>query len=272
MASSPRDGGLGRAPRSHRGPPQRSLRPHKLPARRRGGAPGRELATSHLADPGVGSDAARAPGGKRETLAMEEGQQRAASPGPQGPRGPPRRPRGAHLGAPRPGAGGGLVSGLSSSSSSLSREGLRGAKNREKLCQGPPPRLRPPDISRARLPVQGRPLGAGAAVSCVRSPARGSRLDAAQSIPAGEAGATRSGSRGPSSRPRRAPRGGARGRGPAPARPGLAAALGAGRVAAAGADPGPGARNAPPTTPAQGCAPQAVRAASYLALRSILTF
>lgn len=115
-------------------------------------------------------------------------------------RGAPDDPRGSHLAASRPGAGGWLVPGLSSSSSSLSREGLRGAKNREKLCQGAPPLLRPPDISPARQPVRGRPLGTREAVSGARSGAVGPgegrsysarAAGAAQSIPGGRsAGAT----------------------------------------------------------------------------------
>lgn len=158
---------------------------------------------------------------------------RARSPSPQSPR---RTCRGSHLASPRPGAGGWLVPGLSSSSSSLSREGFRGAKNREKLCQGPPPLLRPPDISRVRLPVQARLLGADEAVSCVQSPAqegptgRGPPAwlspspagDPAQRAPGAAALALR---RGSSSRPRWTPRGGVRGRGSALARPGLAEVL-----------------------------------------------
>jgi hypothetical protein len=70
---------------------------------------------------------------------------------------PSRIQPGTHLAAPRPGAGGGP--GFSSSSSSLSREGLRGAKNREKLCQGALPLLRPPDISPERALARGRPRG-----------------------------------------------------------------------------------------------------------------
>lgn len=84
----------------------------------------------------------------------------------------PDAPRGSHLEAPRPEAGGGLVPGLSSSSSSLSREGLRAAKNREKVCQGAPPLLRPPDIPSALWPVPGRLRGTGKAVSFAPSPAR----------------------------------------------------------------------------------------------------
>lgn len=102
----------------------------------------------------------------RRGLSGQEPQSRASA------QGPPDVPRGSHLAAPRPTAGGWLVPGLSSSSSSLSREGLRGAKNRERLCQGAPPLLRPPDISPARLPVRGRLRGARKAVSCVRSPAQ----------------------------------------------------------------------------------------------------
>lgn len=195
----------------------------------------------------------------------------ARSPSPRSPRRiphrPPDGPRGSHLAAPRPGAGGWLVPGLSSSSSSLSREGLRGAKNREKLCQGPPPLLRPPDISRARLPVQGRLLGAGEAASCVRSPAQGEptgrRTPAWLSpSPAGEAGATRSRTRCPCSAPRLLlpPPLDAPGRSQRPRlRPGPSwpRRSRAGRVAAESADLGPGARNSPPTTLAQGFAPQA---------------
>ncbi|XP_039735045.1 uncharacterized protein DKFZp434B061-like [Pteropus medius] len=62
-------------------------------------------------------------------------------------------------------------------------------------------------MSRARLPVQGRLLGTGEAVSCVRSPAqegptgRGPPAWLSPS-PGGEAGATRSRSRCPRSAPR----------------------------------------------------------------------
>ncbi|KAL1787285.1 hypothetical protein HispidOSU_001903 [Sigmodon hispidus] len=59
------------------------------------------------------------------------------------------RPRGSHLAVTRAPVAW-PVPGFSSSSSSLSREGFRGAKNREKLCQGALPLLRPPDISPAR--------------------------------------------------------------------------------------------------------------------------
>lgn len=154
--------------------------------------------------------------------------------------GPPDVPSGSHLAAPRPGAGGWLVPGLSSSSSSLSREGLRGAKNREKLCQGAPPLLRPPDIATARLSVRGRLLGARKAVSCVRSPARAGptrRLAPAWLSPsrAREARARRATGEAapyccaaaPPPAPIAPPQGGARGRGPA-----LAAVRGAGWVAA----------------------------------------
>lgn len=67
-----------------------------------------------------------------------------------------QRPRGSHLAAPRLALVGWPVPGFSSSSSSLSREGFRGAKNREKLCQGALPLLRPPDMSpRAAAPSAG---------------------------------------------------------------------------------------------------------------------
>lgn len=75
----------------------------------------------------------------------------AQSPGPRAPL--LGFPRGAHLAAARPGLAPGLSS--SFSSSSLSREGLRAAKNRDRLCQEAPPRRRPPDIAPpagARLP------------------------------------------------------------------------------------------------------------------------
>lgn len=235
---------------------------------------------------------------------MEEGEQKVASranlarqrlaageparsPSPRSPRRiphrPPDGPRGSHLAAPRPGAGGWLVPGLSSSSSSLSREGLRGAKNREKLCQGPPPLLRPPDISRARLPVQGRLLGAGEAASCVRSPAQGEptgrRTPAWLSpSPAGEAGATRSRTRCPCSAPRLllpppldAPGRSQRPRlrpGPSwPRRgpPGLAGSP----LKVPTWDPEPGTRH--PQRWLRVSRPRPVQAASYLALRSIPT-
>lgn len=169
---------------------------------------------------GKGSEAARGPGEEEETLAMEKGEQKVANGAQPGPRaagcrrsvgpgapvrrvrtGPPDVPRGSHLAAPWPGAGGWLVPDLSSSSSSLSREGLRGAKNREKVCQGAPPLLRPPDMSPARLPVRGGPRRTGLAVSYagkpgVAGPAKAGQTTratgAAQSIPGGRgAGATR---------------------------------------------------------------------------------
>lgn len=61
-----------------------------------------------------------------------------------------QRPCGSHLAAPRLALVGWPVPGFSSSSSSLSREGFRGAKSREKLCQGALPLLRPPDMSPER--------------------------------------------------------------------------------------------------------------------------
>lgn len=204
---------------------------------------------------------------------------RARSPSPQSPR---RTCRGSHLASPRPGAGGWLVPGLSSSSSSLSREGLRGAKNREKLCQGPPPLLRPPDISRVWLPVQARLLGAGEAVSCVQSLAQEGPTRAAgvaQSIPSRRPGATRSRSRCPHSAPRLllpppldAPGRSQRPRlrpGPSwPCRgpPGLAGSP----LQVLSWDPEPGMRHPRRWLMASRLRP--VQAASFLALRSILTF
>lgn len=163
-------------------------------APRRLGPVGTHPAAGHelhpdLTNRGKGSEAARKLGEEQETLAKENRKwraERSVAPEPlaaggrarcpyqASSRSPPPHPdvpRGSHLAAPWPGAGGWLVPGLSSSSSSLSREGLRGAKNREKVCQGAPPLLRPPDISPARLPVRGRPRGTGEALSCARSPA-----------------------------------------------------------------------------------------------------
>lgn len=172
--------------------PREGRRKGRAPAARDpGGAPGREPPTSHtLPQPRRGERSARELGRRRKLEqwrkenrkwrakgSLHEGGRpravgRARSPSPVRPHGPPDVPRGSHLAAPRPGAGGWLVPGLSSSSSSLSREGLRGAKNRERLCQGAPPLLRPPDIATARLSVRRRLLGAREAVSCLRSPAR----------------------------------------------------------------------------------------------------
>lgn len=116
---------------------------------------------------------------KEETLAMEEEEQKVQNelqpgprstscgrsgqePHPASPRRTPDAPGSSHLAAP--GAGDWLVPGFSSSSSSLSREGFRGAKNREKLCQGALPLLRPLDISPDRPQVGGRLLGMDEAV------------------------------------------------------------------------------------------------------------
>ena len=173
-----------------------------------------------------------------ERSLAESGWLRAPGPGAPRPasrrRAPRRPPRSSHLAAPRPGAGGWLVPGLSSSSSSLSREGLRGAKNREKLCQGAPPLLRPPDISPARQPVRGRSRGTRETVSCALRPAprdparagltrrgraarlRPSRAGEARALCAPSAATSRAVRRLLLLPPARPPPGGARGRGTAP--------------------------------------------------------